>query len=135
MNALFLDTSYVLALELANDQNHAAALRHWQQAASTLPPLVTTSYVLDEVVTFFNRRGFHDKAVQVGERLLQSPTVELVHVDEPLFFDGWSYFQDHDDKQYSLTDCLSFLVMSKFGINTALTFDQHFRQAGFATAP
>ena len=46
--------------------------------------LTTTSYVLDEVVTFFNVRGRHAKAVEVGERLLGSPSVEMVHVGEDL---------------------------------------------------
>jgi len=48
MTSVFLDTSYLLALELANDQNHPAAVRHWQQVSKTVPHLVTTSYVFDE---------------------------------------------------------------------------------------
>ena len=52
MNAVFLDTGYVLALELSNDQNHRAAVKHWRSMRKRLPPLVTTSYVFDEVVTY-----------------------------------------------------------------------------------
>jgi len=55
---VFVDTGYLLALELSNDINHEAALKHWQNVVKTLPPLVTTSYVFDEVMTFFNSRGF-----------------------------------------------------------------------------
>ena len=80
MNRAFLDTSYVLALELANDQNHSAATEHWRQFAGVFPALVTTSYVFDEAVTFFNSRGHHAKAVDVGSHLLQSAAVELIHV-------------------------------------------------------
>ena len=54
MNAVFVDTGYLLALETANDQYHQAAVQHWQRMATVLPPLVATSYVFDEVVTFFN---------------------------------------------------------------------------------
>jgi uncharacterized protein len=72
---IFLDTSYLLALELANDQNHQAAQVHWQQAITIAPPFVTTSYIFDEVVTYFNSRHHHDKAVQVGSYLLLSPSV------------------------------------------------------------
>jgi predicted nucleic acid-binding protein len=60
---VFLDTGYVLALELANDQYHPAAQRHWARVTTTLPLLITTSYVFDEVVTYFNRIGHHAKAV------------------------------------------------------------------------
>jgi len=52
MNAVFLDTGYVLALELSNDQNHRAAVRHWRSLRKRLPSLVITSYVFDEVVIY-----------------------------------------------------------------------------------
>jgi uncharacterized protein len=131
MKSVFLDTGYVIALELASDQNHKLALKHWRSAAKSLPLLVTTSYVFDEIVTFFNSRGHHAKAVEVGSRLLNSPSIRLVHVGEDLFHEGWSYFQKHNDKGYSLTDCISFLVMEEFKIDTAFAFDKHFVQAGF----
>lgn len=135
MNAVFVDTGYLLALEIANDQHHQAAVQHWQRMAATLPPLVTTSYVFDEVVTFFNSRGYHVKAVQVGSNLLHSPSTQLIHVDEALFYEGWAYFQQHHDKDYSLTDCISFVVMPRFCISTAFAFDQHFVQAGYTKEP
>jgi uncharacterized protein len=135
MNAVFVDTGYLLALELTNDQHHQAATRHWQGVVTALPRLVTTSYVFDEVVTFFNSRGQHTKAIQVGNNLLLSPSVQLIHVDTALFYEGWAYFQRHQDKDYSLTDCISFLVMQKLGIGTAFAFDQHFVQAGFTKEP
>ena len=135
MNAVFVDTSYLLALELSNDINHQAALRHWRRVSAALPPLVTTSYVFDEVVTFFNSRGLHSKAVQVGNSLLQSSSVRLVHVDEALFHEAWAFFTKHSDKSYSLTDCLSFVVMKHEGLSAAYTFDKHFIQAGFVREP
>jgi predicted nucleic acid-binding protein len=59
----------------------------------------------------------------------------LMHVDEALFFDAWRYFMQHADKSYSLTDCISFVVMERLSIRTALAFDQHFVQAGFEKLP
>ena len=135
MTSVFLDTGYIIALEAADDQHHDAAVQHWRGFITQLPPLVTTSYVFAEVVTFFNSRNQHAKASEIGNRLLRSPTVRLVHVDEGLFYDGWRCFTQHADKSYSLTDCVSFLVMERFGIRTALAFDQHFVQAGFEKLP
>lgn len=132
---IFLDTSYLLALELINDQNHQAAQAHWQQIITTSPASVITSYVFDEVVTYFNSRNHHGKAVQVGNRLLLSPSVQFIHIDEVLFYLGWAYFQQHQDKRYSLTDSISFVVMQQQGIQIAYTFDQHFVQAGFQKEP
>jgi len=133
---LFVDTGFLLALESTDDQYHAAALQYWQSFESeNSVPLVTTSYVLDEVATFFNARGLHAKAVEVGTHLMNSSSVLLVHVDEDLFREGWSYFARHHDKRYSLTDCISFVVMKRMKLKTALTFDQHFVQAGFERKP
>lgn len=98
MKAVFLDTSYLLALELSNDQNHRAALKHWRSAVKSLPPLVTTSYIFDEVVTYFNSRGHHAKAVEVGNGLLNSPSVRFVHVSEDLFIEGWQIFRSTEIK-------------------------------------
>ena len=111
------------------------ARQHWRSITPVLPSLVTTSYVLDEVVTFFNSRNHHAKAVEIGNRLLNSPSVQLVHVDEVLFSQAWQYFSQHVDKLYSLTDCVSFVVMTQRGIRTALAFDKHFIQAGFEKLP
>ena len=69
----------MVTLEDADDQNHPTAREHFV-GLGRLPTLTTTSYVLDEVVSFFNVRGRHAKAVEVGERLLGSPSVRMVHV-------------------------------------------------------
>jgi len=119
VTSVFLDTGYVIALEAADDQYHEAAVQHWRGFTTQLPPLATTSYVFDEVVTFFNSRNQHAKASEIGNRLLRSPTVQLVHVDEALFYDAWQYFTQHSDKSYSLTDCVSFMVMERLGVRCA----------------
>ncbi|MGH8497604.1 MAG: type II toxin-antitoxin system VapC family toxin [Methylococcales bacterium] len=95
MNIVFVDTGYLFALEIANDQHHRAATLHWQSIAGALPRLVTTSYVFDEDVTFFNSRGQHAKAIQVGNELLNSPSVQFIHVDTALFYAAWASFQRH----------------------------------------
>ena len=69
-------------------------------------------------------------------RILQlKQSGKLFLVDTALFYEGWTYFQRYHDKNYSLTDCISFLVMQKFGIRTAFAFVQHFVQAGFTKEP
>jgi uncharacterized protein len=135
MASFFLDTSYIIALEIADDQNHIAALQHWQSLRGTVPQLITTSYVFDEIVTFFNSRNRHSKAVEIGTQLLESPSVEVIPVDETLFFQGWKFFQKYTDKSYSLTDSISFLIMEQRQLTQALTFDKHFVQAGFVKLP
>ena len=75
----FLDAGYIIALEASDDQNHKAASRYWRKLLKSPPPLVTTAYVFDEVVTFFNSRGRHENAVEVGSNLIQTDSIELIH--------------------------------------------------------
>lgn len=100
-----------------------------------LSPIVTTTYVFDEVVTFFNSRGRHAKAVEIGRRLRESQLVEIVPETEVLLEAGWSRFRNRPDKQYSLTDCISFVLMGRRDIEKTLAFDHHFEQAGYQLLP
>lgn len=103
MKRFFLDTNFLVALELGSDQHHSNAVRIWNEVTNASFHFVTTSYVFDEVITFLNNRNHHRKAVEAGENLLLSPHVTLIHVDETLFFDGWQMFQTYKDKRFSLS--------------------------------
>jgi predicted nucleic acid-binding protein len=135
MSRVFVDASYLIALQISGDNNHAIANQHWQQLKKSPSSLITTSFILDEVVTHLNSRDFHASAVQIGDELLTSILFGFVEVDTLILRTGWQYFKQHRDKRYSLTDCISFVVMQELGIRTALTFDRHFAQAGFVMAP
>jgi uncharacterized protein len=131
----FLDTGFLIALESLDDRHHKTAQAFWQDFLLNHSNLISTSYVLDEVVTFFNAHGQHAKAVQIGRLLLTSTLIDLVHVDQTLFLEGWRLLEHHRDKRYSLTDCVSFALMKRRKIKIALAFDKHFTQAGFQIAP
>ena len=131
---MFVDTGYLIALEDMADENHLAAQEHWASFRER-SFLLTSSYVLDEVVTFFNVRGKHDKAHELGQTLLLSPSMTLIHVDETLLRRGFALLSERQDKRYSLTDCVSFVVMQERGMSIAFTFDRHFVQEGFVKLP
>lgn len=131
---VFVDTGYLIALEDADDAEHPAAVEH-REALREMPFMTTTSYVVDEVVTFFNARGQHGKAVELGEALLSSSSVRMVHVGEDLLARGLDLLRERPDKRYSLTDCISFVAMRERGIATAFAFDRHFEQEGFIREP
>lgn len=134
MSRIFIDSSFVLAMEFGHDQNHRAAIDCWMAFRTTNRSTLTTSFVLDEVVTHLNSRGHHGRAVVVGNRLM-ADSESFVHVGPDLLNRGWAYFCRHADKRYSLTDCISFVVMQERELRQALTFDLHFTQAGFEALP
>jgi predicted nucleic acid-binding protein len=76
-------------------------------------------------------KGFRQQAVEVVEDFLNSSDVEVVPLANAVFNEAFSLYKSHADKYWSLVACVSFVVMRKTGIRVALTFDQHFIQAGF----
>lgn len=135
MNSAFIDTGYLIALETVGDQHHVQAAAHWRDFVRSDVLLVTTSFVLDEVITYFVSRSRHGKAVEIGQRLMSSPSVRVVHVDEELLTAAFEYLKKRPDKRFSLTDCVSFVLMERLGMKQALAFDAHFEQAGFTRLP
>jgi len=135
VRALFLDTSFILALEDADDQYHREAAGYWRAFQERPQPLVSTVYVFDETLTIIRKRLDHARAMAVARRLRTSPLMTIVHVDPPDFDAGLAWFERYHDKEFSFTDCVSFAVMKRLDLSTALTFDQHFVQAGFERKP
>jgi len=90
-----------------------------------------TDYIFDEIITLILQRLDHKTASIVGNILLNSPQIINYHVSENDVKDGWKLFSMRQDKKYSFTDCISFVVMRKLNIQKCLTTDKHFRQEGF----
>jgi len=128
MSAVFADTVYFLALLNPADQWHAHA-----RAFSANPPgpLVTTEFILTEVGDGLSRPGDRLRFARLLELLRAQPDVEIVPVSHQLFAQGCELHAQRTDKDWSLTDCTSFLVMRAKELEVALTADRHFTQAGF----
>ena len=124
----FLDTSYLGALFMRNDQWHEAA-RRWTARAT--PPLITTDYVMLELADGLARPAWRATFARIRATLQSNPHVRIVSQSRALFERGLELFSARTDKAWSLTDCLSFVVMQDEGCADALTADLHFMQAGF----
>jgi hypothetical protein len=94
---------------------------------------VTTNFVLDETYTLLLRKGGHHIAVRFGDRIGQTQLVEIIHISPSIEEDAWLVFKKYDDKLFSFTDCISFVVMRQHDIHKTFTSDHHFRQMGFET--
>lgn len=66
---------------------------------------------------------------------MNDPGTELIHIDEPTFFEAWHLLEARPDKESSLVDASSFVLMQRYGMSEALTSDHHFEQAGFTRVP
>lgn len=132
MTATFVDTSLWLALVDPRDAHHVKA-RSWLEAFDGR--ILTSTDILDEVVTLVAARLGHRAATEVGGLLQRPDEVELVVVDRDIQEAAWALFLARPDKPYSLTDCTSFVMMRRLGLREAATFDDDFVQAGFAVVP
>jgi predicted nucleic acid-binding protein len=125
---IFVDTGYLLALLNPRDELFKRA-QNW--AAAIQEPLITTEYVLWELVNTFSAPIDRPKAHAAVAEIRSSPSWELVDASPDLFAGGLTFHQERPDKDWSLTDCISFVVMQQRSVQRALAYDHHFEQAGF----
>ena len=128
MKSLFADTFYFIALLNPNDEAHAAAD---QFAGDKSLSLITTAWVLTELADGLASTGGRLIFRQLLDDLENDARVELVLPDEQIWRRAVKLYDGRQDKQWSLTDCISFVVMKDHQITEALTADHHFEQAGF----
>ncbi len=128
-NRFFLDTAYVLALLNSNDIYHkqATALLSSMQSAQEV---WITEAVLIEIGNALARSN-RSAAVAFINSCYVTPNVRIVSVDSPLLKRAIDFYNNREDKEWGLTDCISFIVMEDYGLTEALTTDEHFQQAGF----
>lgn len=122
------DTFYYLALVTPRDDRHWEAVAFSQRFTGTI---VTTAWVMAELANGLCETRHRSQFPLLLDELRQSPQAKVIAPDEQLFNDGVTLYRNRPDKGWSLTDCISFLVMEREGITEALTGDHHFEQAGF----
>ena len=126
--AIFVDTVYWLALINVNDAWRSQAL-DW--AARVSEPLVTTDAVLTEVADALCRSDHRRWAIKAIREVRSDPAITSVPGSAQLFARGFDLYSSRPDKDWSLTDCISFVVMKDRKIDRARTADLYFVQAGF----
>lgn len=129
MRKYFVDTWFLVALFDAADSDHHRAVRINRALGNA--PLVTHDGVLTEFLAFICDEGerVRHRGVRVVRDALRERTV--VPQDRALFLRAVQLYEDRHDKEYSLTDCMSMIVMRDRGITHVLTNDHHFTQEGF----
>jgi predicted nucleic acid-binding protein len=131
---IFLDTGFAIALLSPRDQFHSAARRLAAELRTDPARIVTTDAVIFEIGAALAKQAWRPAAIRFIKALRADPNVEIVATDPVLWQAAFDLFGARTDKEWSLTDCLSFVVMSRRDLTNALAADEHFRQAGFSAA-
>jgi predicted nucleic acid-binding protein len=93
--------------------------------------LVTTWAILVEVGNALSKVRYRDAAIRLLSSLRADPRVEVMALSDELLEQALKLYSERPDKEWSLTDCVSFVVMQARSMTDALTTDEHFQQAGF----
>jgi uncharacterized protein len=131
MNELFLDTAFAIALSSPRDSHHEQAIQISERLEKDATRLVTTRAVIIEIGNALAKESHRSAAVDLLESLEEDPDVTIVPLSEELCSRAFTLYRERMDKEWGLTDCISFVVMRDNGLNSALTTDRHFQQAGF----
>lgn len=123
--ATFVDTSAWFAAVVPSDPNHPRAVG-WLQSNSSA--LVTTDFIVDELLTLLRFRGESRRAMEFGTDLLQGNLSHVEWVTEADFRNAWEIFRTYHDKAWSFTDCVSRAIIVRLGLRQAFAFDYHFQQ-------
>lgn len=138
---VFVDTWAWLALANRNDSNHKRAVKEYEEIRKEGYKLVTSDYVLDEVITALFRNVVFATAVQFIEALhsmIKNDLLELERIEEERFRIAWQLRKKLQDKpNISFTDLTSFVLMQELKITKAFTGDADFEKVnlGFEIIP
>lgn len=133
MPNIFADTSGLADLVDSKQLEHPLARSIYHQAREQRRKLVTTNYILTELVALLTSPLHIPRPTIITsiQRFRASQHVEIVYIDAEIDEQAWQLLANRPDKDWSLVDCTSFIVMQQRGIVEALTTDHHFEQAGF----
>jgi len=138
---IFVDSWAWLALSNRKDTHHKLAVKGYKEIKKTRYGIVTSDYVLDEVITALFRNVVSSSAVQFVESLLATikiSQIKLEMITETRFKAAWSLRKKYQDKpDISFTDLTSFVIMQELAINKVFTGDIHFEKVnlGFEILP
>jgi len=131
-NSVFIDTAGWASLFVETETYHLAAKAWFTRARRRDVGLITTNYVLIELVALLNSPLHVSRAdlFRYVDAVKNAPYVRLIHIDAAIDEQAWKLLKSREDKALSLVDATSFVVMEQFCILEALTTDHHFEQAG-----
>jgi uncharacterized protein len=128
MRRVFADTFYYLALLNPGDEAHDRVSEFTSDYNGTM---VTTDWVLTELADGLAGGGTRKAVIEFIEGIRGESSVRIVPATRKMLNRGWEVYKGRMDKEWSLTDCISLVVMRELRLIEVLTGDRHFEQMGF----
>ena len=130
LRRVFIDTSAFYALADPRDGNHVEAIAARRVLTDTRSRLYTSNFVLAEAHGLLLGRLGRFTALQILLDVDRSnTTIERASATDEQR--ARAILASYTDKDFSLTDAISFAIMQRLGITQAFSFDSDFAQYGF----
>jgi uncharacterized protein len=129
MSTVFADAFYFVARLNRHDQHHERVLKFSRDFRAHL---LTSDWVLMEVADALAESECRGRVRDFILHLRGTAACEIVPASRELLDRALDLYHQHADKRWTLTDCVSFVIMRERKVTGALTGDRHFEQAGFA---
>lgn len=128
---VFVDTSAFIGLIVKSDSVHPSAVRTMAELKEKKCRLFTTEFVLFELANALSAVRYRETASAFIDRIIANSAITIAWSNSNLFDSARALYKNRLDKNWSLTDCASFVVMNDLRLAVAFTTDGHFEQAGF----
>jgi predicted nucleic acid-binding protein len=131
MTKIFIDSAYAIALSAPNDRYHLKASSLAKELELKKARFITTRAVALEIGNALAKIRYRQASIKLLDALEKDPTIKIIPISDQLYSRAFHLYRDRPDKEWSLTDCISCIVMQDQFITEALTTDEHFQQMGF----
>ncbi len=128
MKVVFADAFYFLARLNRRDEHHERVVEFSRGFRARL---VTSDWILMEVADALAASACRRRVREFIHHLHQNAACEVIPASGELLNRALDMYHQHGDKEWTLTDCVSFVIMRERNLLEALTGDRHFGQAGF----
>lgn len=138
MKSVFVDSGGWLSVVIQTDQYHRVGAAYYKRLLDERAKLITSDYVLDEVITRLRYDVGHEAArrfIELVGRATEAGSLTVVYIDEALWSEAIQLFLQYADVRLSFTDCVSFALLQRMGITEVFGFDAHFGLMGVMLQP
>lgn len=127
---LFVDTSAFIALVDATDRNHQKAKTCYLDMTQSMNRLVSSNFVICETLNYLRTRISYRVSIEFRESIYKSTILDVIPISSEIEEAAYTIFKKYKDKDFSFTDCTSFVLMERKSIKKVFAFDHHFEQYG-----
>jgi len=135
---VFVDSGGWLSVLIRTDRYHQAGSHYYQQILAQRAILLTSDFVLDEVITRLRYDVGHATAAQfiyLARQAAEQQVLQVLRVNEEIWREAEDLFLEYADVKLSFTDCTSFALIRRYPVDAVFGYDRHFAMLGYALSP